>query len=670
MNKIGRFIFILLILPGVALAEGEGGTTSPFSLGAGARALAMGGSDIAFNDAATAPYWNPSALANAQYYTLSGFMSRLYESDVAYQYLGLAVPTLDWGCFGLGVFRLGIDNIEKRDVANLHLYDFDDTRLGYYLAYGLKVSGYNLGLAVTMENHSLDEYKATSSPGVNLSVGKIIEFKNKRLSKLGLALVGHNLLKPKMELVDAGVSYPFMIAFGGTAQIHPLKNDKHRLALSVRVNKIDKIDATLSAGLEYSLNEFYFLRGGMNKDKLAFGGGLKWKYFAFDYAWVDRDLGGLHTFSITTALGRSVQTRLDDRAVRQEIEFNNMMNNRLVEKNSRLIGDLENDARKKMEEGLVEEAVGQFDRALFMARANGLDTVSIQTGLAEAVGRLEQIQRKVLYSRHLDSAQARFNNGDVIGTRYFAGLALELFANSPEARTLKDKAEAIIIQNQSQDRLLNEQLAAADSLLNYGFIAQAQNVVSGLAKFAPNDERVRLVVKRLEFEICRNKANDAYERGDFYAAIGVLDSALVLFPDHKWCLDLKGRASRRLAEKESSVQTQKAAEMRTISPRMAEEVASEYEQARRLFESGDLQSAIARWENVDRLAPDYQNVRQYLVKAYKFVGVELYGQNKLAEAIEIWSKAARLDPNNTEIKDYIKRSESEIRKLKELSYGQ
>jgi tetratricopeptide (TPR) repeat protein len=670
MKRLWQYIFILAILPGVVLAEGEGGTTSPFSLGAGARALALGGSDLAFADAAAAPYWNPAALTETQYYTLSGFMSRLYESDVAYQYLGLAIPTLDWGCFGLGIFRLGIDNIERRDAANFHLYDFDDTRLGYYLAYGLNVSGYNLGVAVTMESHSLDEYSTTSSPGLNLSVGRILEFKNKRLSRIGLALTGQNILKPKMELVDVNLAHPLTLSFGGTVEIHPMKNDDHQLALSVKLNKIDKIDLAVSTGLEYSLHDACFLRGGINKEKFAFGGGLKWKYFAFDYAWVDRDMGGLHMFSITTALGRSVETRLDDRRIRREIEFNDMMNRRLTEKNGRLVSELENDARKKIDAGLVEEAVGQFDRALFMARANGLDTVSIQAGLSEALARMEQIQRKVLYSRHLDSAQARFNMGDVIGTGYYAGLALELYANSPEARELRDKAEAIIIQNRSQDKLLNEQLAAADSLINYGFIAQAQNVISGLARFAPDDDRVRLAVKRLEFEMCRDVAGNAYERGDYRAAINALDSALILFPDHKWCLNLKERARQKLTEQRSPTQTPKTQELPPVSPRMAQEVSAEYEQGRQLFESGNLQNAIARWENVERLAPDYQNVRQYLVKAYKFVGVELYGQNKLAEAIDVWNKAARLDPENTEIRDYIRRSENEIRKLKELSYGQ
>ena len=99
-----------------------------------------------------------------------------------------------------------------------------------------------------------------------------------------------------------------------------------------------------------------------------------------------------------------------------------------------------------------------------------------------------------------------------------------------------------------------------------------------------------------------------------------------------------------------------------------EEVESSYKTARELFEKGDLSQAVQHWEKVERLAPDYQSVRQYLIKAYKFVGIELYGQNNLSEAIVTWEKAIQLNPGNVEINDYIKRTRNEIRKLDELTY--
>ena len=108
--------------PLVALgASDDGGTESPFMFGTGARELSLGGACLTTADASTAVFWNPARLAPAQRLSLGGLHSRLYDSDVAYQYLGLAIPTVDWGCFGIGVFRLGVDGIEQRDVNNFLL---------------------------------------------------------------------------------------------------------------------------------------------------------------------------------------------------------------------------------------------------------------------------------------------------------------------------------------------------------------------------------------------------------------------------------------------------------------------------------------------------------------------------------------------------------------------
>jgi cytochrome c-type biogenesis protein CcmH/NrfG len=101
---------------------------------------------------------------------------------------------------------------------------------------------------------------------------------------------------------------------------------------------------------------------------------------------------------------------------------------------------------------------------------------------------------------------------------------------------------------------------------------------------------------------------------------------------------------------------------------MRRQVDALYSSSRDAFEAGNLRTAITGWEQVEAMAPNYQSVREYLVTAYKFVGVEYYGQNKLAEAVEVWKAAQRLNPNNAEISEYIRRTESEIRKLKELSY--
>ena len=43
-------------------------------------------------------------------------------------------------------------------------------------------------------------------------------------------------------------------------------------------------------------------------------------------------------------------------------------------------------------------------------------------------------------------------------------------------------------------------------------------------------------------------------------------------------------------------------------------------------------------------------------------------ESRLADAVDVWKKAAGLDPDSSEIAGYIKRTESEIATLEELSY--
>lgn len=74
MKRVSAYLlFLMLTASAVASGSDDAGTESPFAFGAGARDLSLGGSALAFSDATTAPFWNPSRLARAGYYSLSGF---------------------------------------------------------------------------------------------------------------------------------------------------------------------------------------------------------------------------------------------------------------------------------------------------------------------------------------------------------------------------------------------------------------------------------------------------------------------------------------------------------------------------------------------------------------------------------------------------------------------
>jgi tetratricopeptide (TPR) repeat protein len=282
-----------------------------------------------------------------------------------------------------------------------------------------------------------------------------------------------------------------------------------------------------------------------------------------------------------------------------------------------------------------------MDRALFLARNLAADTTEILALTGQIQERLEESLKKQRYRQYVDSAQVKLDVEDFIGARYFASQALAEFDNSPEAAKILNKANTALQNLASHKEMVDSRLWQIDSLLSYGDFDQALTLAKTLAQFAGDDDRIKQALKKAEFEQIRNTASRAYTNGDLQGALTSLDSALVLFPGHNACLDLRKQINR-----------------------------ATYLTAQRLFKAGDLNQAILYWEKVEQLAGDYQSVRKYLINGYKFMGVELYSQNKLKEAVVIWQKAARLNVNNDEIIEYIKRTKNEIRRLEELSYEQ
>ncbi len=666
MKSPGIIIVVFLAMAASAGATGDGGTESPFAFGIGARELALAGANLTECRGTAAPFWNPARLARSEHLALSGFHARLFDSDVAYQYLGFVVPTLDFGTFGLGFNRLGIGGIEKRTTGNFLLGEIEDKRLGIYAAYGRLLSGYEIGLAATLEHHSLDEYSDVSSPGVNLAVGRRFEPEATWIRSLAFAVVARNVVQLSLQLYEESVTHPLSADLGISVGLIPRSRWGHLLTLSAKVNKTDKVDTRSAFGAEYNIRESLHLRGGVRDGRWSLGIGLQIRSFSFDYALVDRDLGSIHTFSLATTFGLATGEKRARRIKKREDEFNRLMDTRLEMQNRQMIEQLVDQGEEYFDSGDLVQATRHFDRALFLARTTGTDTVRIHDLALSARGRLEEVSRLSRYTQHLDSSEVKLQTGDFVAARYFAGQALVEQPESHQAQELMQRADSAIAQIAAREDLLRTKLLTADSLLGFGKTEEALTVLHSLSEFAPDDHSVRMALKRAVFEQMKQAASDAFARADFPAATSALDSALSLFPEHQSCLELQKRIERRTAT--APAQQQDSVDPEPLSSQLEREVNEAYHAAQGAFQAGDLKAAITGWEKVERLAPNFQSVREYLVNAYKFVGVELYGQSRLEEAAATWRKAILLSPGNEEITDYIKRVENEMRMLRELSY--
>jgi len=94
--------FIIILGPRVRVfAQGDGGTRSIFSLGAGSRAISLGRSYVSLADDASALYWNPAALRNVEDKQLMIMYMPLFGgfSDATYSFFGSGLPHARSGGF-------------------------------------------------------------------------------------------------------------------------------------------------------------------------------------------------------------------------------------------------------------------------------------------------------------------------------------------------------------------------------------------------------------------------------------------------------------------------------------------------------------------------------------------------------------------------------------------
>ncbi|MEW5874876.1 MAG: hypothetical protein AB1752_06825 [Candidatus Zixiibacteriota bacterium] len=669
MRTAALLLSVCLLMAAPAAAEDDG-TQSPFRFGFGARDLSLGGADVSGCDFSTAAFWNASRLAQAPKAQISLFHANLFESDVNYDYAGIVWPTLDFGSVGIGIARLGVGGIERRDAGNVLLGELSDERLGLYLGYGRTIAGYDLGLTITMEHHQVDRYSATSSPGLDLSVTRRFPMSLGWFRGASFSLDGGNLLNPTTDLVAETVRYPRRYAGSASVDLRPGKASVHSIRLSARLEGSIRNEARSAFGAEYSMGQSLQLRGGLRNGDLSVGAGIAVRSVRLDYGLVGRDLGSVHMFTLSTAFGPTVSERKRHRSERQEQEFQRVMARQLQDQNSTLIDNLIAEGDSALSAGAHEEALRRFDRALFLVRTNGSDTNAVAAKLETALARVRADEREHRYANLVDSATAAYRTNEFLGARYYAELAMREKPEGDSAGILRDLAVVALETITARDQFISERLRTIDSMQAMGDNANALAAAQALDQYTPGNSNIAALLRRIRFEMFRSLAIRRHAEGKTSLAQAALDSASMLYPRHQWCEDFTGQLHAARQRRDTPPPTPAVSQPVKLSRELAAETEAAYRGGRSAFEAGRLQEAIEQWEQVERVAPGYESVRDYLIKAYRLVGVELYGQNDLQAALAMWRNAERLDPANSEIRAFIARAEAELGRLKELSYDQ
>jgi hypothetical protein len=192
MKRISLYIVLTVLVAGVALAS-DAGRETPFSLGAGARSLGMGGAFTALSDDASAVYYNPAGLTRLEYQQFSFMHATLFESSI-YDFAAWVIPISDRDGLGIGFMRVGTDDIVR-------FVDFDSAgSFGYHqsqlvFSYGREIIPHlSGGISLKMVNQKLDQF-SDYAYGADLAVSV------KLTDRLSLGAIGRDLIAPKIKLV-------------------------------------------------------------------------------------------------------------------------------------------------------------------------------------------------------------------------------------------------------------------------------------------------------------------------------------------------------------------------------------------------------------------------------------------------------------------------------------
>lgn len=327
-----RFLFFIafFIFSAIACLAGDDFRTAKYggeflTLGAGGRGLGMGSAQSALANDVTAGYWNPAGLTQIQYPQIMLMHSEQFKGVVNYNYGSFAMPIGTNRSLGIGLIRLGVDDIPVTKLTNPQLKlgetyldengvlrvntpykagSISDAEYALFLSYALKKSAkWSWGANVKIIHKNIGDNSAWGlgfdlatmfQPVGDLQVG--LNLQDLTTTVLAWNTGTREIIIPTLK---AGLAYP--IYFSGLsgwmapALDFDIRFEGRDYASQFATGPVS-VDSHL--GWEYQFREIIALRLGSDAGHFTAGAGLVLQKFQFDYAFLSHDdLGNSHRVS-------------------------------------------------------------------------------------------------------------------------------------------------------------------------------------------------------------------------------------------------------------------------------------------------------------------------------------------------------------------------------------
>ncbi|HZL84805.1 MAG TPA: PorV/PorQ family protein [Candidatus Krumholzibacteria bacterium] len=611
MRNLAALVLVGILGAAAAHAADDGGTQSPFLLGAGAREQAMGRTGAATAVHAEALYWNPARLAYTERPDLTLFRTELFVDGSTYHTSFASYPTLDLGTLAIGYQRLDVSDIERVDERNRVLGSFDNAESSLLVGYGRNVGPLvALGASLRVVQQAVDD-ASDASVGLDLGIALQREFGSPALHRLSLGATLQNAVEPRLRLAEDDVHDPRSLKLGlgyGGAK-GPIA-----WVLATDLDLPSAADLRPGVGLEVSYHGMLSLRGGLDDNRPTFGLGVSYRNIRFDYALRnDETLPRNDRFSIGVQFGSSLGERREQRRQVEQQRVTAELEQLLAAREHETIEATRSQAEAAFTAKKYDDALRLYRRLL------ALDPED-----APARAREEAAQRQILKSE----AAAALASGNAVQAAATYQSIVERWPQDAEAAAGLQSARTRLQLAADLDRNLRALFVEAFGRFSKGELPAAEAALHELLRLDPRHDLGKELLARVRDAKAAARSARAPEQP---------------------------RAAVVQAPAEDAAPTVH----RTLSADQRRELERLHQEGLEAFAKRDFDRAIRDWRAVWLEAPDFESVAENLIKAYLWEGVELYGRGEYDAALERCRRVLEIDPHNEKAKRYVERIQEE-----------
>lgn len=618
-KMIAVLLIEIIFIPVMSLhaQDGEAGVESPFSIGLGARGMALGNASVAFPEDPTAFTWNPAGMIKVERKGLLLSHTLLFE-DVQYNFIGYVHPTLNAGTFGFGISRVGTSGI--RSFEDVNGVSIEGDEFGYWwgklsIAYAVKVfGGFTIGANFEANRQALWDY---STNGFGLDAG--VHYAAPRTGSFRGFDFGYTAVhaySPRLKLGEAMETIPAIQKLG-VARTFRFRDGLDRWIFLFDYEWARNKKSKYHVGTEYSLDRSVFLRAGLDNGQMTLGGGLRIRMFQLDYA--NCQIGDpeffnrSHRFSLIFHLGQTLSEKLDAIQSQREQEIRERFDERIREERKARIDEGLKTGQEYFDQADYFNARLEFSRVLREDRNNvaarrmldmttrkELEFQKLREDSLLNAGRESEQQQ-----RDLDFVNQRFREGNEAMQRGEFQAAIEKWEEALEVDPDHPTVKSYIRQARTQlESEINRAIASARAYLRQENLTEARRLLERARTQAEGnpdlsrkvDAEIRDFDRMVDFISNYQAGFKRYSEGRYTEAVPYFEKALEYQPENERVRHLYQNALARSKADEGGP----PAELR-------KDVSDKIKEGLGLYRDGRYEEALRVWEEALELDP--HNVR-------------------------------------------------------------